>query len=496
MKTRLFKAANTSLLVRNGRIVAMGGADQLRAHAEEDVDLGNSFITPGLRDAHFHITEWSVTRTSIDLGAATSIEEAASLFASVHGKSFIRGNGWNPHRWGGAYPTRQALDAIVGEIPVVAQSHDMHALWLNTAALKMAGVFEFDGDPDGGRIVRDERGDPTGVLLENAAQLVVPILPRYDVDSMIPLVLDGQRELNSYGMTAIHSLPGLYIREPDPLPVLQKIHEQNQLSLRVQHHISLDFLDDAIRIGLRSGFGNEWISIGGVKMFLDGALGSRTAWMREPYEGSGDCGVQVLPEDEFRAIVTKAARAGIASTVHAIGDAAVGLAMDVLGAKSTKVAAQRHRIEHVQCLPEDWRSRFNADVICSVQPSHLMTDWRAADRHWGKRAERTYAFRDLLDAGATLIFGSDAPVEAADPRHGIYAGVTRCDLNGEPGDGWHAEQRLRLDEVLAGYTTPLTEGGLADFVAWRHDPFDATPQALLKLQPVVTVVNGEIVYGD
>ncbi|HUP88613.1 MAG TPA: amidohydrolase family protein, partial [Longimicrobiales bacterium] len=265
------------------------------------------------------------------------------------------------------------------------------------------------------------------------------------------------------------------------------------LALRVLQHIPLDVLDDAIRVGLRSGFGNEWLRVGAVKMFLDGALGSRTAWMREPYEGSDDCGVQVLAENDFRSAVKRAASNGIATTVHAIGDAAVALAFEVLNDKQLAVRGWPHRVEHVQCLAPE--TLIGEHVICSVQPSHLMTDWRAADRHWGKRAAHTYAFRSMLDSGATLLCGSDAPVEAADPRHGLYAAVARKDRRHEPADGWNPVQRMSIEEVLKGYTTEIKLGGLADFVAWDRDPLRIDAEELLEMAPVATVVNGEIVYG-
>jgi predicted amidohydrolase YtcJ len=244
-------------------------------------------------------------------------------------------------------------------------------------------------------------------------------------------------------------------------------------------------------------------------MFLDGALGSRTAWMRAPYEHSTDTGVEVLSESDFREAVTRAAQHGISSVVHAIGDAAVTRALTVLVASmKAAVLALPHRVEHVQCLPADCASLLGQRVVCSVQPSHMMTDWRAADEHWGaQRANATYAFRFMLENGAVLACGSDAPVEAADPRHGLFAAVTRTDLQGEPLHGWHAEQQISAREALTAYTTGpayaagtataragLAPGALADFVAWSSDPLTIAPSALLELQPVATVVDGQIVY--
>lgn len=521
MTRTLFKAAAVhsfsvsnegadSILVENGRIVTAGASEELRSPDVHVVELGDAVITPGLVDSHIHLTEWAVARAQIDLGHADSIEYAAQMASAGREaeSGWVQGRGWNPHLWGGAYPTRAVLDAQVSDTPAVLQSHDMHALWLNSEALQRVGIDKDTQDPDGGRILRDENGEPTGVLLENAAQLVVPHLPRYTTSSIIPLVLDAQRALHAYGITGIHSFPGVHLRDPDPFPVLQLMLARNELQLRVLQHISLDVLDDAIRVGLRSGFGNEWLRVGAVKMFLDGALGSRTAWMRRPYEGSADCGVQTMAAADFRDAVARAAAAGIASTVHAIGDAAVMLAFDVLANPDVRVDALPHRVEHVQCLPRECADKLSANIVCSVQPSHLMTDWRAADRHWGARGADTYAFRFMLDRGAVLACGSDAPVEAADPRHGLYAAVARKDLAHEPVAGWYPEQRMTVQEAFAGYTigpritagmsamsTGLIPGALADFVAWNEDPFRIEPDALLDLTPVVTVVNGDIVYG-
>ena len=501
-----------ALLVADGRITAITtpAAARARMPGAELIDLGAVTITPGLVDAHIHLTEWAVARTRLDLSTAHSVHEAAQAVAAAPRTSgWILGGGWNPHHWGGDYPDRASLDAVIPDLPVVLQSHDLHALWLNTRALQLTGVHRLHGDPAGGRILRDDTGSPTGVLLENAAQVVVSHLPQYDNDSIVPLIADAQRALHGYGITGVHSFPGVYLRDPDPFPVLHAMRERGELQLRVLQQLSLDRLADALHLGLRSGFGDDWLRVGGVKLFLDGALGSRTAWMRAPYEGAVDQGVQVMTETDFRATVGRAARGGIATVVHAIGDAAVTLALAVLADETVHVRALPHRVEHVQCLPPDCADRLGQRVVCSVQPSHLMSDWRAADRHWGPRSAHTYAFRFMLDSGATLACGSDAPVESADPRLGLYAAVTRTDLAHEPAGGWHPEQCITAREALAGYTTGpayvagvpaiktgLVPGALADFVAWKQDPLSIEPAGLLALEPSATVVAGKIVFQN
>jgi hypothetical protein len=277
----------------------------------------------------------------------------------------------------------------------------------------------------------------------------------------------------------------------------------------VLQHLPLGQLDSAIRMGLRSGSGSDWIRIGGVKLFLDGALGSRTAWMLEPYTGSADRGVQVLDAGDFLDTVRKAARAGLATTAHAIGDAAVALALDVLARVPAAGLALPHRIEHVQCCPPDrLAAAGRAGITCSVQPAHLITDWPIADRHWGAgRARTTYAFRSLAGHGAVLAFGSDAPVEPADPRLGLHAAVNRTDLDGMPPGGWQPDQRIRIDAAFRGYTIGpasaagqphrgrITVGAPADFAVWAGDPLREAAADLVRLDCMATVAGGELVHG-
>ncbi len=305
----------------------------------------------------------------------------------------------------------------------------------------------------------------------------------------------------------VHALPSLHIVEPEPLGVFATMRARGTLRLRVLQHLPLHRLDDALREGLYSGAGDGWIRVGGVKMFLDGALGSRTAWMREPYRVPeiAACRCWTRPNSGYH--VQRAARGGIASTVHAIGDAAVALALDVLADPATRVPGMAHRIEHVQCCPaERFADAARAGITCSMQPAHLITDWRIADRHWGEaRASRTYAFHSLQQAGALLAFGSDAPVEPADPGLGLFAAVQRTDLDNAPQGGWHSSERLTAEAALRGYTRgPALAAGLptgvletgapADFVAWQHDPL-APETALLDLRCTATVVGGIIVHS-
>ncbi|HEX2168363.1 MAG TPA: amidohydrolase [Longimicrobiales bacterium] len=514
-----------ALLIRDGRIAAAADIDALRAAAPHAraLDLSGSTITPGLTDAHAHLTEWAFARREVDLSQAGSPTEAAALIAhgaplrrttalsSDNGDTalpWIRGRGWNPHLWDET-PSRAVLDQIAGDQPVVLQSHDMHALWANSAALRFAGIDAATPDPEGGTIVRDAAGEPTGLLLEWAGQLVTRhIAPPALADSLVAM-RDAQAELHTLGITGVHSFPGIHLIDPDPLTVLQAMRAAGDLRLRILQHIALDDLDRAIAARVRSGDGDEWIRTGGVKMFLDGALGSRTAWMREPYEDGSGCGMRIMQPDEFEAVVRRAAEHGIASTVHAIGDAAVCLALDVLGRSDLRVDAMPHRIEHLQCCPAERLSdAARLGIVCSMQPSHLMTDWTIADRHWGgRRARGTYALGSLLRNGTILAFGSDVPVEPVDPRRGLSAAITRQDTSGAPSAGWYPSERIAPLDALRGYTVgparaaglaaphgTLDTGAAADFAAWDHDPC-TEPDMIPDMRCTATVVAGEVVYA-
>ena len=509
-----------AVLVQGDRVAAVGRFDDLARSAPRAqlLDLRPCTITPGLTDAHVHLVEWSLARRQTDLGRSGSPEAAAARLAEAatgpaEGASrrggtggageWIRGVGWDPHRWAEA-PSRHHLDRHFPDRPVLLQSHDLHSLWANTAALAAAGVTAGTPDPEGGRIERDADGEPSGVVRDNAMPLLYRAAPAPEWAERRQATLDGQGALHRLGFTGVHTV------EPDSLGLLQALLASRHLRLRVLQHLPLDGLDDAIRLGIRSGFGGPWLRIGGVKMFLDGALGSRTALLREPYAGTtDDRGVSTLSPDRFRDAVRRGVAAGLASTVHAIGDAAMDLALDVLGGEGGELEGFiPHRIEHAQLIaPDQLEHPAWGRVVASVQPSHLMTDWAAADRHWGDRARWAYAFASLEQAGATLAIGSDAPVEPPEPRQAFHAAVNRQDLEDKPSAGWYPQERLKPERVLAGYTVGaaraagdarqgrLATGSFADLVAWDRDPLATPEEHLLSMEVRLTMVGGEVVWN-
>lgn len=506
-----------AFVVQHGRVVEVGRAATLRSRypGAEVLEFQGGTITPGLIDAHIHLVEWAETLERIDLTSLTTPEEAAEAVARRAGSAgvqgdWITGHGWSRSRWSRS-PDRAILDRWVPDRPVALYSQDLHALWVNTRALQAAGITDDTPDPQGGVIVRDATGRATGMLLEAAAALVIERMPATPDGDIARAVRRAQSVLHGFGITAVHGLPGVHRREPADLRVLQSLVEAGELRLRVLQHLPVWQLETAIALGLRSGLGGDWLRIGGVKLFLDGALGSQTAWLREPYEGTADYGISNYTADAFRAIAHRAARAGLAMTVHAIGDAAVAQALDTLADPALPAVALPHRIEHVQlCPPNYFGVGARAGIIHSVQPAHLITDWRAADELWGReRCERAYAFASLLDAGATLAFGSDGPVADPDPRLGLFAATARQDLSGAPAHGWYPEQRISTRAALWAYTGgpaiaaglrgqqgELVPGAFADFVVWERDPLLASGADFLALECRATAVGGQVVWSS
>ncbi|CAN5758274.1 amidohydrolase [soil metagenome] len=429
-----------ALLVRRGQVAALGSEAEVRAAAGPGtriISLDGAVVTPGLTDAHVHLTAWGLARQQVDLASARTLESALYRSAGYRGEGWVRGHGWDAHRWG-ALPTRHQLDRVVPDRPALLDSHDLHAAWLNSAALARCGISRDTQDPPGGQIVRDADGEPTGILLETAVRLAAVHLPEPSRAEVQAALLDAQGALHAWGITGVHSV------EASGRKDWQELRAAGALRLRVLQSIPLDELDSAVEEGLRSGAGDEWIRTGGVKMFLDGALGSRTALLREPYQGElAYRGISTLVPHIFREAAKRAARAGIATTVHAIGDAAVGLALDVLS-EVPPPSALPHRIEHLQlCPPEWWGRAARAGIVASMQPVHVRSDIAAAEQHWGHaRCRGAYAFAPLLHASTVLAFGSDAPVETPDPRQGLYAATARVGWEGEPSGGWFPEHKL------------------------------------------------------
>jgi predicted amidohydrolase YtcJ len=499
------------LAVRAGRVAAIGSLEEVRAEVgdpDEWLDVRPATVVPGFCDAHIHLIEWALGRRTPDLGDSGSMVEVLRRVrraaSSAPAAGWLEFKGWDP-AW-----RRQAdltdLDEASQGRAVVLVGHDLHSGWLNSEAMIRLGFAGGRDDPAGGRVERDAAGRPTGVLFERALDCYYEGRPRPAAAERRAALLEGQAALHRLGVTAVHS-----VEAPESFQVVEEVERSGDLRLRILHHFPQRFLDSLIECGIASGFGSEWLRVGGIKYFSDGALGSRTAWMLEPYEDGEERGLLRVQPDELAADVGRARRAGLAATVHAIGDAAVRMVLDVLEQAGSAGLAIPHRIEHLQCVhPDDLGRAARAGIVASMQPSHLLTDIPLAEERWGpERCRWTMALRSLLDAGTVLAFGSDAPVEQADPREGLFGAMARRQRAGHPEGGWYPEERLDGHEALRAYTEGpalaagqadgqgrLSPGFRADFAAWQVDPVRAEPEELLSAGTVATVVGGELVYHE
>ena len=475
------------LAIADGRVAAGPAPDSLR------VDLQGRCVLPGLNDSHVHFPTWSLAQRQVRLEGARSRDEAVALVAdALPASGWVRGLGWRDADWTEP-PTRAALDAIAPDTPVVLTSKDYHSLWLNSAALALA---DDDLDAPGGVVERDNAGEPTGVLRESAAWQFRDRHATPSTEELLDACRAGLRLAASRGVTAIHDKDGWM----GALEVFQRLREEGLLTLRVWQSIPADRLPQLRELGLRSGFGDDLLRAGYLKVFMDGTLGSATARL---LDGSG---VEITSSERLAEIVREGAAAGWPVGVHAIGDAANRAALDAFEATADawRPLGLRQRIEHAQLLDPVELPRFaQIGVSASVQFSHAPSDRDLADRVWEGHAG-AYAYRSLHDAGARLANGSDAPVEELDPLRGIAAGVLRT-LDERP--GWRPEQALTVDQALrATCVTPawlacdearrgtLQPGKLADLVVLNRDPVSCAPEELPHLKVDATLVGGRITH--
>jgi predicted amidohydrolase YtcJ len=489
---------------KEGTIRAVGTAAEIERLAPGKVpryELPEALVTPGLTDGHTHFGLWALNRSRVELAGLRTREQVLSRVASAEPQGgWIVGQGWDANGWDSP-PEREALDRVQAG-PVYLDSLDVHAAWLNSAALLIAGITRDVPDPFGGRIVRDANGDPTGLLLERAVELAHPFLPRSEDWALEAALHQAQAEAHRLGLTGIHDVEDL-----QTLAAFQQLESSGRLRLRVLFNPPVAALSRLIADGVRSGQGSPWLTIGGMKLFLDGSLGSRTAWMLEPYQGSRDRGMAITAEEEAAAAMQTAAAAGLSTAVHAIGDAAVRRALDLAG--NLPALPVPHRIEHFQCVhPDDLDRAASGGIVMSMQPAHLLTDIPLVDRHWGERGRGAYAFRSLIERGGRLVFGSDVPVASLDPREGIYAAVARKGFDGAPESGWYPAERLTFTEALGAYTVAaahaagvghrrgrIAPGFDADLVAWAVDPDVERDggEAFRGGHAILTVVGGAVV---
>jgi predicted amidohydrolase YtcJ len=497
-------------LVQDGRFAFVGAEQDANLPAAVDtIDCRRRLVVPGFTDGHVHLLNTGMALRSVDLKDAASSDEAVSRVAgalpSIPEKSWLRGAGWDQHAWAGArFPTRQQLDAVSPTTPVVLIHTSGHCVWVNSVALHVAGVTRATETPAGGEIGRDHAGEPSGILFDNAMQLVYAAMPALSRDERVAAIRHAIEHAHSLGVTGGNAMDV----GGSELSALETLRDVRELRFRTRVFMSAATLDRWLG-EKRTGEGDDLLRIGGVKFFADGALGSLTAWMHEPYEGSTDVGFPLVQPDELERQVRSCLTNGLAPALHAIGDRANHEVLNILERTRDLAPELPRRIEHAQLLTNEDIARFaQLGVTASVQPIHATQDIRKVDSCWGSRGAGAYAFSSLLNSGANLAFGSDSPVETIDPLAGLHAAVTRRNARGEPAGGWYPNERLSVESALRAYGSGcaratneesslgrIAPGYHADFVVFSQDIFAVDdPMTILDTRVDMTVVAGEVVY--
>ena len=509
-----------AVAITNDRIVAVGRTDEimrLKGSATGVADLAGRRVVPAFNDAHVHLLAGGLNLAGPQLRFSKSKEDfrnTLSIYAQTQPKGqWITGGNWDHENWSpAALPTRQLIDDVTNERPVFVKRLDGHMALANSLALQLAGVDKSTRDVPGGVIVRDSSGNPTGILKDAAMSLVGRVIPPVTEEQMIAGIRAAQVYANAQGVTSVQDMS----TAPELLRVYQKMLKAGDLHLRIATHQPLGQWKRLGNAGFQAGFGGEQIQVGALKGYADGSLGSTTALLFEPYlDSPGNSGIpsaELANPEQMWQNICDADAAGLQIAVHAIGDKANNTILNFY----SKVAAEhgsrdrRLRIEHAQHLLASDIPRFGQQhVIASMQPRHLADDGRWAEKRIGpERAKTAYAFRSLLDSGATLAFGSDWDVAPMSPILGIAAAVTRQTLDGKHPEGWIPDQKITVVEAVRAYTYGSAYGSfednvkgtieptkLADLTVLSEDIFTIEPSKIQDTKIVATVFNGKIIVG-
>ena len=508
----------SGLVVAGGKVVETGDADALRGRFADArvIDAHGKTLLPGLIDAHGHVIDLGFEGVEIDLTGTTSLTQSLQRIADYaranpH-RTWLQGGGWNQVTWKlTRFPTARDLDTVVSDRPVALSRIDGHAKWLNTAALSAAGITAKTADPVGGRIERDPEGNPSGVLVDKAMDLVDRLIPPPTDAERLEALRSAMAHLNSVGLTSVGDA-GV---TAGVISLYQQLADRHELTVRIYAMIGgvdEDFAAFATA-GPMIGYGGDFLTVRSVKLFADGALGSRGAALLAPYSDSPhQRGLKFMSDAAMAAKIEKGLKAGFQVNVHAIGDAANRQVLDGFETTYRRVGGRelRNRIEHAQVVTLADIPRFKQlDLIASMQPTHATSDKNMAESRIGaERLRGAYAWRRFLDQGTRIAGGSDFPVESDNPFFGLYAAVTRTDHEGQPAGGWHAEQAMTLIEAFRAFTLDaayaqhqetllgsLEPGKWADFILVDRDPFAIPVADLWKVQVEQTWVGGEKVWS-
>ncbi|HUM04003.1 MAG TPA: amidohydrolase [Terriglobales bacterium] len=508
-----------AVVVLGDRIVAVGSnqdADAWRGPGTRVIDATGKRLLPGFNDAHVHFMTGGAGLEQVQLNDAASLEEFVRRIGELARKTpkgeWILGGDWDETKWSPAeLPTRQQIDGVTGDTPVAVSRYDGHMILANSAALKLAGLTAQTPDPDGGVIVRDAKGNPTGALKDAAEDLVFNIVPPPSHDQRRHAVERALAHAASLGVTSVQDMNPEYA----DIAIYSELLEEGKLTTRIYAAPLISQVDDQVRIGIRHSFGGPYLRIGALKSYADGSLGSRTAYFFEPFSDQpnnrGLLSDAMHPISLMRDRMMKADDAGLQLCTHAIGDAGISAILDIY-TEIEKVHGKRDRrwrIEHAQHMAAKDFDRFaKLGVIASMQPYHAIDDGRWAEGRIGHdRASRTYAFRTFLDHGVRLAFGTDWSVAPLNPMDGLYAATTRATLDGKNPNGWFPEQKLTVKETIEAYTMgsayaefqdqvkgSITAGKLADLVLLSDDVLAIDPVKLRAVKVLKTWVGGELIY--
>lgn len=500
-----------ALLVEGDRVTFAGNIQEVDniAFGEkvDSVDLNGHIVLPGFIDAHIHLEKFGLQLDYVDC-EVESREECLQrirdrIEQSVEGE-WILGHGWNQNRWD-RYGSAADLDALSTGHPIYLTAKSLHAGWANTKAMEEAEIFKKVNDIPPEWIQRDHEGQPTGIFFEGAMSLLQSVVGKPDPAALIKALESAQKELLDLGITGVHDFDG-----PSCLRSLQTMEANGNLMLKVVKNLPGSMPELAIGLGLKTGFGQSTLRIGHIKLFADGALGPRTASMLEPYDGDENhSGLLLLSEDQLLNRIGDAVTSGLWASIHAIGDRANRVVLNVLQ-KIRDLEVERglppgrHRVEHVQLLhPRDLHRFAELQVIASMQPIHATSDREMAETHWGERSRYAYAWGTLAATGATIVFGSDAPVEPPNPFWGIHAAVNREPPDRETDRGpWIPEECLSVEQAVSAYLNPtssvlgdqrvgnLQPGSYADLQILGMDPFHCDPSRLKGISPLGVMVSG------
>jgi len=501
------------VLTDRGKVVAAGDESLLNEHPDAiRIDGMGHTLLPGLTDGHAHLSGYGFLQQSLDLAGTPSVAAAVGQIDEYADSNphvgWIQGRGWNQVIWPvKKFPAAADIDTVVTDRPVWLRRVDGHAGWANSRAMEVAGITNDTPDPVGGKIIRDENGKATGVFIDMAMGLVARHIPAPNKDDIRGSYSAAFENLVPYGMTGVHDA-GVSIQEAE---VLISMADDGDLGLRVYAMLSdagenLDSMEKPLK-----GYAKDMLDISSVKLYADGALGSRGAAMIEPYSDDPENhGLPFYTLDELTSFTRKANRMGFQVGIHAIGDRGNRLALDAFDAvQGNKPSSLRNRIEHAQIITLDDIPRFaELGVIAAMQATHATSDMNMAeDRIGPQRITGGYAWRRLLDSGAVLGNGSDFPVELANPWHGLYAAVTRQSRAGEPEGGWYADQALTRAEALHSFTLAnayaahqedylgsLEPGKWADFIIIDRDYFEVPASEIDDIQVLETWIAGKKVY--